>query len=109
MKYRLIKNATNSEPTKSSYSDDLKQSHDVYCLGPTNDFYITEYAFANETGWYALKASTSPEKDDYERIIEIHDICAVKGAKTLWIKEGSLNKDFLENLFDNAKYHHKQA
>ena len=105
--YILIKGATNCEPTESSALDDKKQPFSVRQLGNTKEFYITEYACASDTGWYAFVPNNNDiSKDGYEKIIKINDICVLEGAKILYIRESSLNsldEHTIEMLYENTK------
>lgn len=99
----LIKGATNCEPTESPALDDKKQLFPVHELRNTKEFYITEYACASNTGWYAFVSGTTPDKDYYEPIIRINDICVLNGTKILYTRKSSLDRVILDMLCENAK------
>jgi hypothetical protein len=99
----LIKKATNCEPPESPALDDKNQPFSVRELRNTKEFYITEYACASNTGWCEFVPGDTPDKDDYEPIIRINDICVLNGTKILYTRKSSLDKVILDMLCENAK------
>ena len=100
----LIKGATNCEPTESRAPDDKNQPFSVRELRNTKEFYITEYACASDTGWYAIVPNNNDiSNDGYEKIIKINDICVLNGTKILYTRKSSLDKVILDMLCENAK------
>ncbi len=111
MEYLKIE-ATHRIPRKETYSDDAEQPFEVYkleILMGDKDWYITEYACAYETNWYAIKFDSDPKKDGYEKIIKINDIYPshTNGIITLYTRKDlldqCLNPEQFQLIIENGK------